>query len=52
MPPKPTTKPKSPKKLTRDASCRASIIEVMKKKILLVDDDMQIRKSLHKVLCA
>jgi DNA-binding response OmpR family regulator len=27
-------------------------MQAAKKKILLVDDDMQIRKSLHKVLCA
>ena len=52
MPPKPTTRPKPNQKLTRDSTGLASSMQAAKKKILLVDDDMQIRKSLHKVLCA
>src|SRR5208282_5389076 len=47
----PTTKPKPSKTPTREAPCRVSTLESAKKKILLVDDDLQIRKSLHKVLC-
>jgi DNA-binding response OmpR family regulator len=52
MPPKPKTRPKPLQKLTRDSPGFASTKQAATKKILLVDDDMQIRKSLHKVLCA
>jgi DNA-binding response OmpR family regulator len=37
---------------TGDASCPASTAEAKKKTILVVDDDEQIRESLHKVLRA
>jgi DNA-binding response OmpR family regulator len=48
----PTSKPKPAEKLTRDAPCPVSTTEAMKKKILVVDDDPQIRESLRKVLRA
>lgn len=48
----PTTKPNPTGKLTRDTPGPASTTEAMKKKILVVDDDPQIRQSLAKVLRA
>ncbi|MEK7684782.1 MAG: response regulator [Verrucomicrobiota bacterium] len=48
----PTAKPNPAKKLTRDAPGPIASTEAMKKKILVVDDDPQIRESLRKVLRA
>src|ERR1039457_2447188 len=52
MTPNPTTKPNPPKEPARDAPCPALTTKAVKKTILVVDDDEQIRESLHKVLCA
>jgi DNA-binding response OmpR family regulator len=52
MTPNPTTKPNPPKEPARDAPCPALTTKAVKKTILMVDDDEQIRESLHKVLCA
>jgi DNA-binding response OmpR family regulator len=52
MTPNPTTKPNPPQEPTRDAPCPALTTEAMKKTILVVDDDEQIRESLCKVLRA
>src|SRR5664279_1354006 len=49
---KPTSKPNPAKVLTSDAPCPVSTTEAMKKTILVVDDDPQIRESLRKVLRA
>lgn len=48
----PTTTVNPAGKPTRDASCPATTPEAMKKKILVLDDDPQIRESLRKVLRA
>jgi len=48
----PTTKPNPTGKLTRDTPGRVSTTEALKKKILVLDDDPQIRESLRKVLRA
>jgi DNA-binding response OmpR family regulator len=48
----PTTKANPAWKQTRDASCPATTTEAVKKKILVLDDDPQIRESLRKVLRA
>ena len=48
----PTTKANPAKELTSDAPCPVSNTEAMKKTILVVDDDPQIRESLRKVLRA
>jgi two-component system OmpR family response regulator len=48
----PTTKANPAKELTSDAPCPISTTEAMKKTILVVDDDPQIRESLRKVLRA
>lgn len=52
MTPNPTSKPNPAQKPTRDAPCPVSTTEAMKKKILVVDDDPQIRESLRKLLRA
>lgn len=48
----PKTEPNPTRKLTCDAPRPVSTTEAMKKKILVVDDDPQIRESLRKVLRA
>jgi DNA-binding response OmpR family regulator len=48
----PATKANPAKELTSDAPCPVSTTEAMKKTILVVDDDPQIRESLRKVLRA
>lgn len=48
----PTTEPKPAEKKGRDAPCAPSAPKGMKAKILVVDDDPQIRESLFKVLRA
>jgi DNA-binding response OmpR family regulator len=52
MRPNPTAKPNPPEMLTCDASFPPANREAVKKKILVVDDDPQIRQSLQKVLRA
>jgi DNA-binding response OmpR family regulator len=52
MTPNLTTQPNPAKELTRDAVSPGENPGAVKKKILVVDDEIQIRKSLHKVLCA
>jgi|APCry1669189204_1035204.scaffolds.fasta_scaffold30801_1 CheY-like chemotaxis protein len=52
MTPIPTNKPNPAQTLTRDAPCPVSTTDTMKKRILIVDDDLQIRESLRKLLRA
>jgi len=52
MTPNPTNKPNPAKELMRDTPRQASCTEAMKKTILVVDDDPQIRESLRRVLRA
>jgi DNA-binding response OmpR family regulator len=48
----PTTKPNPTGKLTRDVPSPVATTEAMKRKLLVVDDDRQIRESLRKLLRA
>jgi len=52
MTPNPANKPNPAQTLTRDAPSPVSTTEPMKKRILIVDDDLQIRESLRKLLRA